>query len=113
MRHVLALRARSRRVRDPSGGSLGPGALPGVAALSAGVSRGRISQFGETRQWFGEEAAWQVLGNGGGRTGGVGALEAGGGAKELPHWSGLGIFPPRSVKDDSKEPGMSSERHSE
>lgn len=33
--------------------------------------------------------------------------------RELPHWSGLGIFPPRSVKDDSKEPGMSSERRSE
>lgn len=58
MRHVPALRARSRRVWDLSGGSLGLGALPGVAVLAAGVSRGQISQFGETRPWFGEEAAW-------------------------------------------------------
>lgn len=58
VRHVRAPRARSRRVGEPSGGSLGLGALTGVAVLAAGVSRGRISQFGETRPRFGGEAAW-------------------------------------------------------
>ena len=73
----------------------------------------RFHSLGGRGRRFGEEAAWWVLGKGGGRNGGATALETGSvgvwGVALLVWFGDLGDIFFRLAKDDSEELEMSAE----